>query len=515
MNQFDTSYAMEFQQTHHTIDFIVKKIRAGRLALPDFQREFVWTPGRVVELLDSVSRQWPIGSLLLLSGPQEFAFRSIDAGPAIHDGELDMYILDGQQRVTALYHAIAEVSDYTYFVDFKVLLSGDDDPIRWEKRSRFLDEYPDIAARAKSKVALISEIWDAKKFYQWLKFQPNETERNRLLSHREDRLSGLHSNVYKIFAIELDQSIELEALARIFETLNRTGVALNAFDLMVAALYPRGFRLRDEWEKAKESNLALQRLAPDELELLKLIALLARMEEGRKAARGVRQGDLLSMERGLFKKYWARAVYLYNEALGFCNQHFGVTSKSVVPSWTMILGIAVLLHKKVETQIIEQWWLNSIIDQTFAQAANTAIVASVDAWAADEMDTSGTGWLDPVSYLDVGARSSGLFTRGLAALIVGKGGVDILSGKRLADAESLVIRALDDEMRQIRRLGASDTISQIVVVTGDTDRRLGKAMSFDDIPRLKEHLKTQGVERYSRTKKYMQDIFQPADGRMQ
>ena len=101
---------MNFQQVRHPIDYVIQRVRTGRLALPDFQREFVWSPGQVVELLDSISRQWPIGSLLLLSGPQPFAFRAIEGAPATSGTELDLYILDGQQRVTALYHAIANVS---------------------------------------------------------------------------------------------------------------------------------------------------------------------------------------------------------------------------------------------------------------------------------------------------------------------------------------------------------------------------------------------------------------------
>lgn len=74
---------MDFQQQQYAIDVLVQRVRTGRLALPDFQREFVWNPSRVVELIDSVSRQWPIGSLLLLSGPQPFAIRPIDSGPAV------------------------------------------------------------------------------------------------------------------------------------------------------------------------------------------------------------------------------------------------------------------------------------------------------------------------------------------------------------------------------------------------------------------------------------------------
>lgn len=497
---------MEFQQADHSIDFIVKKILSGRMALPDFQRDFVWTPSRVVELLDSVSRQWPIGSLLLLKGPQDFAFRAVSDGPVIRADDLDLYILDGQQRVTALYHAIADVSDFAYYVDFRSLLAGEDDPIRWERRSSFLENYSNLAARAKSKIALISEVWDATKFYQWLRLQRNDAERDRLLDCREKRLAGLHANVYKIFSIQLDQAIELEALARIFETLNRTGVALNAFDLMVAALYPKGFRLRDEWNKVRDNNPIIQHLAPNELELLKLVALIARIEDGRKAARGVRQGDLLAMERGLVKKYWADAAKLYVDALEFARVHFGVTAKSVVPSWNMILGVASLLHLRADNSVIGEWWCNSLLDQTYAQAANTAIVASVDSWTIG-LDSGERPRVDPAAYLDIGARSSGLFARGMAALIVAAGGLDLLSGKALSESDGLALRAVDARDSVIRRVNVDDTMAQVVVVSVDSDRRLGKSMKLSDIPGVRERLRTQGIERGTRSNRFMTGLF--------
>src|SRR5690606_8982038 len=120
---------------------------------------------------------------------------------------------------------------------------------------------------------------------------------------------------YQIMAIELEQGIELEALARIFETINRTGVALNAFDLLVAKLYPSKFNLRDEWERARDQFSILARFDPDELEILKLLSLLIRKELGRKHSKGVRQGDLLALDPKLIVEFWPRAIELYAKAL--------------------------------------------------------------------------------------------------------------------------------------------------------------------------------------------------------
>lgn len=501
---------MDFQQAQYAIDLLVKRIRTGRLALPDFQRDFVWSPSQVVELLDSVAREWPIGSLLLLSGPTQFAFRPIDDGPRIDSDHLDLYILDGQQRVTALYHAIANVSPFCYYVDFSALLADEEDCIKWERRGRFEKEYPTRAARASAQKALIQDVWETETFYEWLQHCPSSVDRAQVLRVRQQRLMGLQTSVYKIMAIVLDQSIELEALARIFETLNRTGVALNAFDLMVAAMYPTGFRLRDEWELAKDRYQDLRTYEVNELELLRLIALLVRIEQGRGASRGVRQGDLLSLKRSFVTEYWERAAACYADALSFVRTEFGVVSPEVVPAWTMILSVASALYVNLEVRDIHAWWQTSLLRQSYAQAANTRVVSDVDSMFRDaRIGLDSLPVPPPAFYLDKPARSNGLITRGMAALIVRAGGVDPLTGESLRTYERLALRAWDAERQTLRRLGADDEIASVVVLSAESDRHLGRAPSSWRLERLKSTLTSQGIgpEAGRRSSSFMNTIF--------
>lgn len=463
---------MDFQQQQYTIDAIVQRVRTGRLALPDFQRDFVWNPSRVVELIDSVSRQWPIGSLLLLSGPQPFATRSIDSGPTVSDNDLDLYILDGQQRVTSLFHAVADVSEYCYFIDFEALDRDDDEYICWERRSAFSSKYPTKEARAYAKVALISDIWDVQSFYSWLECLPDDQEKSEYVRLRDTKLPGLHAKVYKVVAIVLEQTIELEALARIFETLNRTGVALNAFDLMVAALYPKGFHLRDAWENAKENYGDLQRLEVDELEPLKLLALLVRGKLGKKASRGVRQGDLLRLERDLVKANWDEAIDAYAQAVAYCQKNMGVSCAELVPSWAMILGVASWMHFGADELTIRRWWMDRLVAQYFAQAANTRIVSEFDEMA---QRASGQGiW--PVSQnqptLESPAKANGVLMRGLGALLVMREAADPLTNKPLRDARKVAFRSVTPD-GILRRLTSADSLDSVVLVSEETDRKIG------------------------------------------
>lgn len=472
---------MDFQQQSYTIDQLIQRIRTGRLALPDFQRDFVWNPSRVVELLDSISRQWPIGSLLLLSGPQPFAIRSIEGGPKITDQDLDLYILDGQQRLTSLYHAVADVSDYCYYIDFEALDKDDDEYISWEKRSSFHYKYPGIETRANARIALITDIWDTQNFYKWLECLPDQHARTKCVELRETRIPGLHSKVYKVMAIVLDQTIALEALARIFETLNRTGVALNAFDLMVATLYPTGFKLRDEWEATIESNAAISKILPDELEIIKLIALMARGIYGKKESRGVRQGDLLRLNKKKIQEIWPEGTKLYNNALEYCISEFGVTSQDLVPSWGMILGVAAWLKfKSADDTGVRAWWYDRLFTQLFSQASNTRIVSEFDALLNHVEGSVVWPTNQPRATTDLPAKSNGVLMRGIGAILVRRGARDLFSDDPLSNFKKIIFRAVQPD-GQVTRPKSSDPLDRIIIVSEETDKKLGKSYRTKDL----------------------------------
>lgn len=467
---------MEFQAVQHSVDKLIQWIRSGRLALPDFQRDFVWNPGRVVELLDSVARQWPIGSLLLLSGPQPFGIRAVAAAPPLTGTKLDYYILDGQQRLTSLYHAISDVSEFCYFVDFAALLRDEEDYIRWEKRDVFSKKYPTLESRAATSVALVKDIWELDSFYAWVENVADSQLQRQFVSLRERRLGGLQAKVYKLMAIELDQEIQVEALARIFETLNRTGVKLNAFDLMVAMLYPTGFHLRDKWDEAKLNFDVFEQYNVDPIEVLKLAALLIRGEYGKKASKGVRQGDLLELDNNLLRQFWDRSIELHADALTFARDRLGVYCADAVPAWSMLLGLSAWLSMADWTESqIEHWFWGSAFSQVYSQAANTVVVADYDAMVAGRRDQLVNQRItDPFPVFDEPARKNGLALRAMACFLATKGAVDPVSGQLLSKSTTLAFRAID-ERGQLRRFSGDDPFSRVVVMSKESDRKLSKS----------------------------------------
>ena len=84
-----------------TIKTLLDNISIGSLALPAFQRGYVWKRPQVIDLMNSLYKGYPVGSLLTWQTRAEDADIRADGG-GIESGPIEL-LLDGQQRVTSLY----------------------------------------------------------------------------------------------------------------------------------------------------------------------------------------------------------------------------------------------------------------------------------------------------------------------------------------------------------------------------------------------------------------------------
>jgi len=440
-----------------------------------------------------------------MRGNKLFQAREIDAAPKLGNSKPDYYLLDGQQRVTSLFHAVTNTSRYCYFVDFTAIGDETGEMVRWMPRSTFEKNFESLKSRAQKGLALVNDIWESKSFYEWLSHVRSNDARMQFLRIRDEKLSGFQANVYQVMAIELDEGIGLEALARIFETINRTGVALNAFDLLVAKLYPNDFMLRDKWEEALRIKPALRHFEPNELEIVKLVSLLIRKEYGQGASKGVRQGDILGLKAQHIIEKWDDAVTLYVKALHRL-MRFGVVSKELVPNWSMVLGLAgcELWLNDADTF---KWWRDSILKQTFSQSANTKIVSEFDSKMAGK-PLSEEDYIKADTLLRQNIRSNGLLAKGFCSLMIRAGARDPIDGKLLSASSSILMKTAN-ENGVLYSIKANDTIKDLILISGDSDVKLS-GLSLVDGPHWKPALMSQGMDPVSgsRSFNYVHSIFE-------
>ncbi|MGL5830116.1 MAG: DUF262 domain-containing protein [Angustibacter sp.] len=87
---------------------LLEELTSGRIRIPRFQREYVWRRDQMTDLLDSVHKQYPVGSLLVWETDEPIATLET-LGPfanVAQDGKSVGYLLDGHQRLMTLSAAL-------------------------------------------------------------------------------------------------------------------------------------------------------------------------------------------------------------------------------------------------------------------------------------------------------------------------------------------------------------------------------------------------------------------------
>lgn len=93
------------QKTDISVSQLVDMIAEGQLQLPQMQRRYIWSASRVRDLLDSLYRGYPSGSILIWETDQEAPTREMAVAQKASPFSGYKLLLDGQQRLTSL-HAI-------------------------------------------------------------------------------------------------------------------------------------------------------------------------------------------------------------------------------------------------------------------------------------------------------------------------------------------------------------------------------------------------------------------------
>ena len=94
---------MKFETTTRPLRDLVCEFHNGAILLPQFQRDYVWRPAKIRNLLDSLLQGFPIGGFYLWrpaggsKDPKDKAH-----GAQVIASEFVGYLIDGQQRLTSL-----------------------------------------------------------------------------------------------------------------------------------------------------------------------------------------------------------------------------------------------------------------------------------------------------------------------------------------------------------------------------------------------------------------------------
>lgn len=221
---------------------LFRRIDAGDIVVPAFQRAFVWGAGEMLSLMESVNEGYPIGSLLLWSAEEEILKISTSQDIPFPHLAAEMpvnYILDGLQRLSTLYGAFHyedgvhhRAFDIHYDLTYDRFIRGSD------ARDLTYETVP------------MSSLFKPKRM---LEIQRKLIEGGAFEAEL-DNLTALQSRFqeYMIPIVTLSQR-EVDEVVTIFERVNSTGTRLSRVDFMRAVTWSREFDLNEAIDEVKVS----------------------------------------------------------------------------------------------------------------------------------------------------------------------------------------------------------------------------------------------------------------------
>jgi hypothetical protein len=407
---------------------LLSGIDRHNIALPNFQRPWVWEPDMVRDLIVSVAYRYPAGSLLTMPVTStNFSLRPFEGAGENLKGRVNLMVLDGQQRLTSLYQALYRREGvffkgrrYHFYLDIPHLMSDKDGSIdvgdpyfenalfyvvedkAAGKRIRYanLTAVYDISTRESELLAgtlpLSSIFGDSGHLEKWK--QDYLVQRSEKNMDRYLELDGQWNNLvhpwldrirnYPFPVVELRPDMPLGAICHIFEKVNSTGVPLDVFDLSTAILWAQNFQLNVEWEKThkelKNSFPMLQSLSGTHfLQGLSLLDSLNRKRENQASGIAVtcRRQDLMQMTSTTVQRWWNVLTEGYKEAAKFMTDQ-GILSERILPYTTLIIPLSAILadlkYRKGKIHIgeawskIERWYWCSVFSQHYSSQVETA-----------------------------------------------------------------------------------------------------------------------------------------------
>jgi hypothetical protein len=432
---------------------LVDKSDRHEYQVPEFQRDLVWRPEQVRELLVSLVQGHYAGALLVLEfnpTTPPFAHREIYGAPPLPfpaTSTRAYSVLDGQQRISAVYYAFqhpslplppsSKKSPYRFFLKLDKLLSSEfDEAVLAEPdgSSGFRSAVADCIA---GKTIPFGPISSSGLITLWDLLKEGHTAAGSLLLRF---LSGVRSPhaaaslhvlsallpllTYEFDVIALSPSSPTPPtrlvgfIAPLFVNVNSKGTRLTLFDLAVAhlfpVLHPYRINLRSLWARLPNTHPGLGTLIAgrrrwiDPDDLLRIMALIT--------GGSVKKADLLDHLHGVatdltsgrtrssrvvghtftsFSDLWDEAATRLEEACNRVINDYGALRPEWIPYTSMLIPLAALIHVEKRSGApgardkVDCWYWHSVFHERYEKSVDTTAMADFNQVTNWILGTSG------------------------------------------------------------------------------------------------------------------------------
>lgn len=407
------------------IDRLRNKVLEGSIKIPPFQREFVWKQEQIIELLDSIVKDFPIGSILLWETIENLPAKRDIGGYTLPEPTEDYpinYVLDGQQRVTSIFSVFHEISNPNntdlfniyYDIDNKVFLSS-----------------VDIAER--SKLLPLKLIFDNLKFINFMRSEGlNEDEMSEVAT-----LQSLFQN-YEIPTVTIKKKDKSE-VGVIFERVNNTGTPLSTLDLMTAWTWNEEFHLQEKFDEI------LDTLENKNFENLQSTIIL--QCAGAIIDKTTKKKSILDLDATKVRDNIEKLKDSLEKAIDHLSTQYNCASGSFLPRLQQIIPLSYLFSQtnsldSQQTTILNQWFWRTSFSNRYSSSTDSKMdddILFIDKLIAKDYSgiSSYSSEISAANLLNLKFSKSNSIVRALILLMAQKSPLDIYSQSKIDVGKSL------------------------------------------------------------------------------
>ncbi|MBI2908283.1 MAG: DUF262 domain-containing protein [Chloroflexi bacterium] len=470
-----------FTSDKEPLQEILKDAAVGEIQLPEFQRPWVWDDAHICSLLASVSLSYPIGAVMMLeNGNPEVRFkpRPVKGIELQREIEPERFILDGQQRLTALFQALflrravttrdarkreikrwycidmCKALDANWDREDAIISLPEDKRIR-NFRNEILEDYSTPDAEYQHDLFPLNCVFDCADWRTAYNMYWNYASEKTKLFDQFDRNVIKRFEQYMVPVIKLLKNTPKVAVCQVFEKVNTGGVSLTVFELVTATFAADGYNLREDWEgkldnrgqkvaEGRKDVLIRQRVlrsvgADELLQAVTLLATYERKHTDTEAPVSCKRNDILKLSLGEYKKWVnpATSGFLKAGKLLFQQKLF---SNRDVPYGTQVVplsGILTLLGDRADNDTIREklirWFWCGVFGELYGSTVETRFardVLDVLTWIAGGEDPKTVGDCNfaPARLYTLRTRNSAAY-KGLYALLMRDRCLDFRTGE--------------------------------------------------------------------------------------
>jgi hypothetical protein len=435
---------------------LVSEYRSGQIVIPEFQREYVWKPGRAPKLIDSLYRSFPISSLLLWENSNEARARRKDPRPRRNSPM--SWLIDGQQRVITL----SRTMDGDQGID--VVFNPDRDEFRLSN----------AATRRDRNWFRVADIWDDTLYRQLRRNLDTGAAADKQEARFEKVRTILDYEVPVVRMINHSFDNAVDAFTRI----NTLGVRLQMADIASAKVAARhsGF-IADQvvpfLEHLKQQGFTRLNV----MHLFRVCAFIAKPD-------GRNKTPLHELEEREVLAAWKQTEKATEQAIGLVRSELGLVNMEILWSGALLVPIialcAITPPRKRDSRALVGWLALAALLHRYSFSSETTL--DQDLRACRDSDPirallKNLRQIHPALTASPNDFEGALNDKGglLAAYIacLHRGLIDFLTGGKVllqknVDRHHILPRAQFDEEYRWR----ADTVANIAFIASDVNKAI-------------------------------------------